>query len=276
MRNVVTFLLKNYFFFLFVLLEIISVFLVAENNYYQGAVIINSTSDFTGGFLRSLSNFGGYLTLNDANIILAEENARFHNQNQNSFIKTDTNTFFVNDTLFRQEFVYIAAKVISNSTNRRNNYLKLNKGRRQGITKDMAVVAPNGVVGQVIEVSENFSSVMSVINSHSRVSAKLKKSNQVGTLIWNGDNYRYGTLIDIPLHVQMQIGDSVITSGYSHIFPEGHLIGLVEDYQIEKGGNFYTVKVAFTLDYNKIFYVYVIKSLLRKELQQLERLEDQN
>jgi len=276
MRNVLTFIWKNYFFFLFVLLEIISLVLVVKNNYYQGSVIINSTSDFTGGILQSLGSFRGVFKLRDANEKLAEENARFHNRDRSSYIITDTNTFYVNDTLYQQEFVYVSAKVISNSTNRRNNYLKLNKGRLHGITKDMAVVAPNGVVGQVIEVSDHFSSVMSVINKHSRVSAKLKASNQVGTLIWNGNNYRRGTLVDIPLHVQMRLGDSIITSGYSHIFPEGHLVGVVEDYRIEKGANFYTVDVAFTIDYNKVLYVNVIKSLHQKELQQLEKYEDQN
>jgi len=276
MRNVLTFIWKNHFFFLFVLLEIISLVLVVKSNSYQGSVIINSTSDFTGGILQTLGSFGSVFKLRDSNTALAEENARFHNRDRNSYIITDTNTFYVNDTLYEQEFVYVSAKVISNSTNRRNNYLKLNKGRRHGITKDMAVVAPNGVVGQVIEVSDHFSSVMSVINKHSRVSAKLKASNQVGTLIWNGNNYRRGTLVDIPLHVQMRLGDSIITSGYSHIFPEGHLIGVVEDYRIEKGANFYTVDVAFTIDYNKVLYVNVIKSLHQKELQQLETYENQN
>jgi len=276
MRNVITFLWKNYFFFLFVFLEIISLVLVVENNYYQGAAVVNSTSDFTGGILQSFSDFGGFFKLKEANEILAEENARFHNRNPKAYIRTDTATFFVRDTLYEQTFVYIAAKVISSSVNRRNNYLKLNKGRLQGIGKDMAVVAPNGVVGQVIEVSDHFCSVMMIINKHSRVSAKLKSSNQVGTLIWKGDNYRRGTLVDIPTHVQMHLGDSVITSGYSHIFPEGQLIGVVEDYKIEKGSNFYTVDVAFTIDYNKVYNVFVIKNLMRKELKFLERVEDQN
>lgn len=276
MRNVFIFLWKNHFFILFLFLEIVSLVLVFENNYYQGTVVINSTSDFTGGILKSLSNFGGLFSLKDANNILLEENARFRNRDASSFIKTDTNTFYVSDTLYQQEFVYVAASVVSNSTNRRNNYLKLNKGRRHGIHKDMAVIAPNGIVGQVIEVSDHFCSVMSVINSHSRVSAKHKNSNQVGTFIWKGSNYRKGTLIDLPLHVPLQIGDSIITSGYSHIFPEGQLIGVVDDFRIEKGGNFYTVDVAFTIDYNKVFNVYVVKSLMRKELQDLEKLEDQN
>lgn len=273
MRNLIAFLWKNYFFFLFLILEAFAFFLIINNNYYQRRVIVNSTTDVTGNILQSYDNFTSYFNLKEVNRQLAEENAAFHNMSPEAFIRTDTNVFFRNDTLNHRHYRFISAKVISASVNRLNNYIKLNKGRTHGIEPDMAVVAPNGVIGQVVEVSDHFSSVMSVLNSQTRISAKLKKSNQVGSLYWNGEDYRMGKLIDIPSHVQFSIGDTVVTSGYSFIYPEGWLIGIVEDFSIEPGDNFFKIDVKFSVDYNNISYVYVVKNRFRNELMDLENSE---
>lgn len=273
MRNLITFLWKNYFFLLFVLLEAVSLLLISRNNYYQRTVMINSTNDLTGSLLETYSGFTDYFELKEANKMLAEENARLLNRRPESFISTDTGIFYMNDSLFARQFYYMSAKVMSNSTNRRNNYLKLNKGRIHGVDRDMAVIAPNGVVGQVIEVSPHFSSVMSVLNMNTRISARLKSSGQVGTLMWNGEDYRMGKLVDIPSHVQIKKGDTVVTSGFSQIYPKGELIGLVEDFSIGRGDNFYQVKVRFTVDYNKLYHVYIVKNLFREELMMLEQNE---
>jgi rod shape-determining protein MreC len=271
MRNIIEFLWKNYFFFLFIILEIIAVFIITNNNYYQGRVVINSTNDFSGALLKTTDNLKNYLSLRKANVILAEENARFYNKSPESFIKTDTLKVFIEDLEYNRQYRYYAAGVISNSINRRNNYMKLDKGERHGLQPDMAVLAPNGVVGQIIEVSENFSSVMTIINTNLRLSAKHKKSGQVGSLTWDGQDYRSGTLSDIPSHAVINIGDSIVTSGFSYIYPEGQLIGLVDDFYIKTGENFFTVEVQFAVDYNKIFHVYAVENVHRGELLELEQ-----
>ncbi len=274
MKNLFTFLWKYQFFFLFVLLEVFSVLFLVKNSYYQSSVIINSTNGITGNILNVYTNITEYLALKKANKILAEENAAFFNRLPGSFIKTDTASFFLHDTLYRQQYKYVAAKVISNSTNRRNNFLKLNKGSVQGINKEMAVITSGGIVGQVIEVSDHFSSVMSVLNMHSRISVKMKTSRQIGTLIWNGENYRIGTMTDIPSHTQLIKGDTVITSGFSHIFPEGVNIGTVEDFRISPGDNFYTADIKYAIDYNKVYHVYVVQNLQLDEILELEAEEN--
>lgn len=271
MRNLIAFLWKNYFFFLFVILEIGAFFLIVNNNYYQQRVFVNSTSDFTGNVLEQYNNITAYFALKNANKILAEENTRFYNMRPESFIRTDTAAFFVNDSLYAQQYKYRSAKVISNSIGRRNNYLKLNKGSLQGIKPDMAVVSSNGIVGQVIEVSDHFSSVMSVLNSNARVSAKLKKSNQVGSLFWDGNDYQRGKLVDIPSHVQINVGDTIVTSGYSYTYPEGQIIGIVEDFHIGEGDSFFEVDVKFTVDFNNLSRVYIIQNLFRGELIELDQ-----
>jgi len=271
MRNIVEFLWKNYFFFLFIILEVIAVLIIANNNYYQGRVVIRSTSDFTGSVLKTADNFSQYLSLSKANKILAEENARFYNMSHESFIKTDTLRVYIDDVQYSRQYRYTAARVVSNSINRRNNYLKLDKGSNHGLKPDMAVLAPNGVVGQIIEVSGNFSSVMSVINTNLRISAKHKNSGQVGSLSWDGADYRQGTLSDIPSHAVINYGDTIVTSGFSYIYPEGRIIGFVKDFYIKTGENFFTVEVKFAVDYNNIHYVYVVESLYRNELIELEQ-----
>jgi len=271
MRNLIAFLWKNYFFFLFVILEVFAVFLIVNNNYYQGRVFFNSTNDVTGKILEKYNNLTSYFALKNANKILAEENARFYNMHPESFIKTDTLAFFVNDSIYLQQYKYISAKVISNSISRRNNYLKLNKGQLHGIKEDMAVVASNGIVGQVIEVSDNFSSVMSILNTNARVSAKLKTSNQVGSLYWEGEDYQMGKLVDIPSHVRFNVGDTVVTSGYSYTYPEGQVVGIVEGFDIDPGDSFFQIYVRFSVDFNKLYYVYAIQNIFKGELIDLEQ-----
>ena len=299
MQNLFAFIWRNSFYFLFLLLMILSLVLMSQNNYYQRTILINTTNGFTGGLLSVTSNFSDYLKLKSANKALAEENARLLSQSKQLYLNTGIenvpppdsglitgnystgeirtyNSPLPDTTKLVPQYQFIAAKVISNSVNRRNNYLKLNKGSLQGVRPNMAVVAPNGLVGQVVEVSSNFCSVMSVLNRNSRVSAKHKTSNQVGSLLWDGTSYRFGKLVDIPSHVQIFPGDSIISSGYSHVYPEGVLIGTVEEAKLESGASFYQVTVRFTADFNKLSYVYVVSNLMRNELMGLQESQIQN
>ena len=271
MRNLFDFLLKNYFFFLFLLLEIFAAFLIVNNNYYQRSVIINSTNELTGSVRLMYSNITGYFMLKKTNQILAKENAALHNLTERSYIITDRNEYLVDDTAYKQQYTYIGAGVISNSVNKRNNYLMLNMGSNDGIDKDMAVISQRGIVGIIRDVSKHFSSVISVLHKDTRISAKIKKNNYIGTLAWKGIDYRKAYLMDIPTHVKLALGDTVITSGYSHLFPEGIMIGVIENYNILEGDNFYTIKISFLEDYNNLSYVYVVNNLMRNEKLMLEK-----
>jgi rod shape-determining protein MreC len=162
------------------------------------------------------------------------------------------------------------AGVINNSTNLASNYLTLDKGYHDGIRKDMAVIYPNGIVGIVNEVSSNFSSVVSLLHPKARISARLKKSDYVGTVIWEGESDTVVTLKDIPTHVKIEVGDTVFTSGYSLLFPEGILIGKVSKFDISHGKGFYHIDVRLSTNFNNIRYVYVVKNLLKDELEELE------
>jgi rod shape-determining protein MreC len=271
MRNLFDFLVRQYFFFLFLILEVICFVLIVQNNYYQQSSFINSSSEITGNILTTFNNISQYFSLTDANRKLSEENARLLTESKKYYLKTDNRIFTYNDTLYRQQYQYISAKVVKNTTNKRNNYLTLNKGSNQGITRDMGVITSTGIVGIVKEVSENFSSVISVLHKESKISAKVKKNGHLGTVVWGGGDCSYGELIDIPTHVKPVIGDTIITSGYSTSFPEGILIGTISDYKIVKGDNFYTITIKFTTDFNNISYAYVVRNIMKDELDKLNK-----
>jgi len=271
MKNFFDFLVRQYFFFLFLLLEVIAIIMVVQNNYYQRAAFINATNETTGSFLSTINSISQYFSLVDANHKLSEENARLLSESRKFRKANDTRVYISHDTVYSQEYEFVSAKVIKNSTNKRNNYLTLDKGSKQGIEKDMGVITSTGVVGIIKDVSLNFSSVTSILHKDSKISAKIKKNSQLGTVIWGGGDYQYGELIDIPTHVKLVIGDTVITSGYSTSFPEGIMIGKVSDFKIDKGDNFYTITIKFNTDFNSISYAYVIKNIMKKEIDQLNK-----
>ncbi len=245
--------------------------MIVNSNYYQQAVFFTASNSLSGNVYSLYTGITEYFSLKTNNKILAEENAKLLNMQQSSFIKTDNKFFVVKDTLYQQEYTYVSAKVISNSVNRMNNYITMNKGVRQGIKKNMGVISSQGIVGIVKDVSENFCTVTSVLHSKSKISAKLKKGNNVGTIEWNGNDYRIVTMKDVPTHVKISIGDTVISSGYSLMFPEGILIGSVYSYDINKGKDFYEIKIKLFNDLNNISYVYIVKNLMKDELTELEK-----
>ena len=271
MKNFFLFLWRRHFFFLFLILEVISFILIVQNNHYQRSGFINSTNKFSGNILATFNNISQYFSLKDANRKLSEENARLLSESKKFYMKTDDHIFYHNDTLYRQQYEFISAKVINNSTNKRNNYITLNKGSRHGITKDMGAITSTGIVGIVKEVSSDFSSVISVLHKDMKISAKMKKSGHIGTVIWKGGYYRYGELIDIPTHVKPTPGDTIITSGYSSMFPEGVMIGTISDYKIVKGDNFYSINIKFSTDFNSISYAYVVRNIMKGELDKLNK-----
>jgi rod shape-determining protein MreC len=273
MRNLIAFLQRFHFFILFLILETVAIIIIASNNSYQGSTIQGFANEFGGGITNRYNNLTDYVDLRETNRILAEENTRLRRQIESSYIKYTHHTFTINDTIYKQQYTFIDAKVISSSSGKRNNYMMLNKGSIHGVKKSMAVISSNGIVGIVSSVSKNYSKVMMVLHSESRISAKLKRTNYSGSLIWKGGNYRYGLLTDIPSHIDIKKGDTVITSGFSLDFPEGIMIGRIENFKQDPGTSTYEGKVKFSADYNKLDYVYIVRNLFKEEQQTIMNTE---
>lgn len=271
MRNLLVFIWKNYFFFMFLLLETFCVSLVVQNNNFQRASFANSSNKVSASVLTTAENIQQYFYLKNENEKLAKENAELHSHDLLSFSVLVNDQYTVKDTTYRQKYSYTSAKVVSNSTNRRNNYLTLDKGSKQGIKNNMAVISSNGVVGQVKDVSENFCTVMSLLHSKTTISAKLKKDGTYGPLDWDGASFDHATLTDIPTHVRLIKGDTIVTSQYSKTFPENIMVGTVESYIKESAKPFYTVKVKLSTDFKKLTYVYIVNNMLKEEQEDLEK-----
>jgi rod shape-determining protein MreC len=271
MRNLVVFIWKHYFFFSFLLLETFCIYLLVQNNYFQRATFINSSNQLSANVLETSTNVKHYFNLKTENEKLAKENAELRSHSLISFSMLVNREYTVKDTVYRQKYGFTSAKVVNNSTNRRNNFITLDKGSKQGIEKDMGVITSSGVVGHVQNVSENFCTVMSILHSKTIVNSKIKKDGSYGPLSWDGDDYRYATLNDIPTHVHLVPGDTIVTSAYSKAFPENIMIGTVESFERESGKYFYTVKVKLSTDFKKLTYVYIVNNMYKEEQEVLEK-----
>ena len=256
---------------LFIIIESFSLYLVIQNNSYQKASFINSANNISGNIYKMFNNFTEYLSLTKTNKQLALENAILHQNLIKSYKSNKINFIKVKDSVYQQQYIYILAKVINNSVNKQDNHLTLNKGQNHGVLPDMAVISPEGVVGVVKSVSDNFSSIISVLNENLRISTKIKKTRYFGPLKWDGHNYRKSKLKEIPYHVNINKGDTLITSGYSSIFPEGVQVGTISDFILEDGSNYYDITVSLSTDFKNLSYVYVIKNLLRNEQLTIEK-----
>jgi rod shape-determining protein MreC len=199
---------------------------------------------------------------------LVNENNLLHNQ-LDQYKQMTMNQPVLSATTTGRKYTYTQARIINNSVNRQYNYITLNRGKNHGIRPEMAVISSQGIVGMVYSASGNFSTVISVLNRDFRLSAKIKKNNYFGSLSWDGNNPRTAILSEIPYHVNIQKGDTIVTSGYSTIFPEGILVGTVTSFEVEES-NFFRIEVELSVDFNQLNWVYVIRNLLEEEQNHLE------
>jgi rod shape-determining protein MreC len=265
MRNLFIFLREHYFYFLFLALETFSLILLFNYNEFQGSSLYTVSNAVSGSVNNMFNGISEYFSLRKTNRVLVEEMAKLHSRIPEAFYTTDQNIFYKKDSIVKLEYKYISAKVISNSTNKRNNFLMINKGSVHDIQNHMGVIIGNKIVGQVVSVSPHFSWIMSMLNKDSRISGKFKKNNQLVNVEWNGGNYRKGQVKEIPKHVVMIKGDTIITSGNSDIFPEGLLIGTISGFTNAQDENFNNGEILFSTDFNSLGYVEVVVDLMRKE-----------
>lgn len=268
MRNLLRFIIQYQFVILFILIESFSLFLLFNSNQYQKFVFYKASGSITRGISGRLDNLRDYFSLSHDNRELFEENTRLHNQIAGlTAFRADTVRIDTGEVLYH----YIPANVINISVNDQYNYITINKGSADSIDVDMAVVSAEGIVGYTVEVSENFSIVMPALNRDFMVSGKIKKNGYYGPVVWDGINTSVLTLSDIPYHVEVASGDSIITSGFGRTFPEGITIGTIDDFRL-KGGNYYEISVRMASDFRKLNYVHVVKCFARKEIDSLQNL----
>jgi rod shape-determining protein MreC len=260
-------LLKKYnHILIFVLLEVIALTLISNHHSYQHSVLVNAGREVTGTLFSVFEGGREYLNLKKSNEILVGENALLRNKLE-SLTARDPDSITIN--IYGGLYFYTPAHIVHSTHHKQFNYLTIDKGRKNGITRDMAVISEEGIVGIVLESSSNFSTIIPVINRNFRLSVKTKKNNYSGILQWEGVSHRYATLNEIPHHAEIEKGDTILTSGYSAIFPEGLFVGTVKEFGLQEG-NFYTITVELGTDYQRLYHVNVINNFRQKEQLELE------
>jgi rod shape-determining protein MreC len=271
MRNLLNFLAKYNNLILFLLFEGIAIYLIVNGNSYHNSRVVKGMHGVTRVVEEIITNTKTYLNLYETNTSLAMENVALRNSIE-QMIKKESQLFFsVSDTIREQQYVYTTGEIVNNSTNRQKNFFTLSKGKKQGVNIDMAIVSPEGVAGIVVGSSDNFSIGMSLLNIDFRLSSRMKSNGYFGSLTWDGRDYRYAILNEIPQHVTVNIGDTLETTNFSAIFPEGIMVGIVSDFE-KTGGDFYKIRVRLATDFKKLSYVSIIGNLKRTEQQDLEKL----
>ncbi len=269
MKNLIQFLIRFHFIILFILIEIFTFFIVFQNNNFQKAKVVTLAQNIKGIYHSKIFSVTEYFGLREINQTLSAENTRLNNILQRAYRSDDIFFYKLDDTVYKQQYYMTGAKVLNNKINTQHNFLTLNKGSEQGMKPGMAVVSSDGVVGVIFNVSRHYATVISLLNTRLNISAKFKKNDYFGALQWDGKSYQKAILNEIPHHVEINVGDSIITSGYSTIFPEGIQIGTVQDFVV-KGGNFYEISVILSTDFKKLRFVNVISNLKKKDQLDLE------
>ena len=263
---------------LFILLETLSIVLVVRGGVVQRFKVLGAVRSVESWCWQHTGRIGSYFSLRPENERLAAENAQLRAQLESSYISYNLREFTKDDTVYKQRYSYTEARVVKNSWNRPNNYIMINKGRKQGIKLDQAVISPQGIVGVVVNTTDNFATIMPVLHSNSRNSVKISRINTNGSLVWRGGDFRYATLIDIPTTHKLYPNDTIVTSGMANDFPEGVMVGFVEQTMTERGSGFYTIKVRLATEFTKLDHVYIIDNHFKAEQDSLiarTKMEDE-
>ncbi len=257
-------------FFTFLVIEVVCAWLIIENNQYQGAKFFNSSS----GMVARLNNFSQdvreYFLLRNINSTLAEENAVLRSKlEQFNQIHQASDSIGRKDSTVIKQFDFISAKVVNNSVNRFTNYLTINKGSSSGVRPGMAVISPLGAVGKVKAVSNHYSVVTSILHKDYKLSVLMTRTGYFGSVSWDGKDPEFAQLNFVPGHVNPAKGDTVVTSAYNAVFPEGIMVGIIEEVK-QTPSLFYDLKVRLSQDFRKLSYVEVVRSHLKNELDSLQ------
>ncbi len=275
MRNLLNFLIKYNYWFLFLLLEVTSFVLLFRFNHYQQSVFFTSANSAAGKVYEWSGAVTSYFHLKSVNEDLLDRNMLLEQrvaQLEKYLLDQGADSIKLNslDHMAAGDYRIFKANVIKNSLMMADNYITLDAGEEAGIRPDMGVVDANGVVGIVYKTSAHYSLVLPLLNSKSSISCKIVGSDYFGYLKWEGGDSRFAYLKDLPRHAEFNLGDTVVTSGYSAVFPAGVMVGTVDDMQDSHDGLSYLLKIKLATDFGKVSNVRVIARSGQEEQKKLE------
>lgn len=260
---------KHKYILLFLILEFIALTLTIQYHSYNKSKFINSANNLAGSWYNNINSINSYLHLRTENKVLANENVFLKNYIQQNIISN--NTFKDSASILnKQKYQYISAEIINNDFHKKNNYITLNKGENDGVTTDMAIVSPLGIIGIITNTSSHYASGISTLNKNFKTNAKIKDKDFFGTLTWNGNDIHTMQLEDIPRQAVLNIGDTIVTGGRSAIFPKGILIGSIQNIAYDKHHNFQKIDITLFNNITQVTQVSLIKNLEQLEILSLE------
>lgn len=276
MRNIFIFIRIYFTFIFFLFLMGVSFYMIFSYNHYHHAVYSATASEITGSIDKKFNTVQYYFQLKRTNDSLVKANEMLYNKLKQNYEIPDTVNKIAVDTLTvdsiqtQRKYLYMQAKVIHNSVNQVNNYIELHRGRLQGISPDMGVIDINdAVIGTVVDVSNNYAVVMSLLHEQSNLSARLKRGGETGNVIYDGKTPGILYLKDISRFAKITAGDTIVTSGFSDKFPRGLLVGFVKDIINDKSSSTYTVRLKPAANFENLQYSYIINNLQKDEPEQL-------
>ncbi len=269
MRSLLNFLLRYKTLIIFLILEAVALVMISSSHNYHQSVAYGAARNISGFVAKRIENGHSYFRLRQVNQELAAENLQLRRRIEKLETVHKPALTAVSDSASGIRYNYLSARVINNSVNKQKNFITLDRGSRHGVTTGMGVASSTGVVGVIVGVSRNYSVAMSLLNNDFKLSASIARNDYFGSLAWNGRNYRYAQLSEIPHHVAVTEGDTIVTSGYSAIFPPGLMVGTLTG-DMKKGGDFVTLKVLLSADFKKLTDVYLIGNLTRHEREAVE------
>jgi rod shape-determining protein MreC len=271
MQQLLYFIKKFRFFLLFLILQIVAFYFTIQYHSYQKSKFVNSANAVTGGFYTKINTINEYFHLKTDNQLLIEENIRLKNLLAKRVLDNSIVSTTIVDTMYTQKYEYTSAKVVNNNYTKLNNFLTINKGSNHGILPELGVINGRGIIGVIKNTSANYATILSILNSSSKINVRLKNSNHFGTLVWNGKDYNTTQITDIPRQALIKEGDTIITGGKSLLFPEGVLVGVIKDFTIQN--NQYTqINIALFNDMSALGHVQVVKNLEKIEQLKLEQI----
>lgn len=284
MRNIFLFLRRYFNFLVFFILQVFCISLIVQNSKYHHAMFGNTSNRITGRVNAQYNKIEYYFQLKKTNDSLVKANERLYNMLSQNFSVPDTLSKQVVDTIKidsltqYRKYTYMQARVVANSVTAQNNYVVLQSGQASQMREGMGIVDPNNaVVGVITEVSGQFAVVMSLLHKDSKISGKLRKTGETGTVSWDGNKPNFVTLTGISKGVKMAKGDSVITSGFSAIFPKGLLLGRVDEVYIEQSTNNYRIVLRTGANFHNLEYAYVINNSQQQDINKLlEKAKNKN
>ena len=280
MKNLIDFFTRYNYWFLFLLLEVISFVLLFQFNSYQGSVWFTSANIVSGKVYEISSKVESFFELSQVNEQLTQRNIYLEQQVKGLQEKLtsatqDSSYLRNNQYQYLAGYKLIPAKVVSNSVDKYNNLITIDKGAADGVKKDMGVACGNGVVGIVFMASEHYSIVIPVLNSQSNISCTIKGRGYFGYLHWKGGDASMAYVDDVPRHARFKLYDTIVTSGYSSVFPPGMLVGKVRHVYNSPDGVSYRLKIKLATDFGSLRDVCVIdNSVMNERLELLRATQD--